>query len=114
MRFARIILLSGLLMTSAAALSFGMANPGYISNTLIGKPAADFNLDTLKSKNVNMTQYRSGKKAIIFFWATWCPHCQLELKRLNGMQSELASHGIRIITVSLGEERKTVENYINH
>jgi peroxiredoxin len=112
MRYARIFVLSGFLATTAVALSFGMANPGYISNTLIGKPATDFTLDTTKSKNVNMTKYRGGKKAIIFFWATWCPHCRVELKRLNEKQDEFAAQGIKPVIVSLGEERGVVESYL--
>ncbi len=112
MSYARILVLSGILLTTAVGLSFGMANPGYIGNTLIGKPAADFTLDTLTSKNVNMTQYRNGKKAIMFFWATWCPHCRVELKRLNELQGEMASKGIQSIVVSLGEERGVVDAYM--
>jgi peroxiredoxin len=113
MRYVATLIVCGILMTTAVSLSFGMANPAYITNTLIGKPAADFTLETLKDKKVNMTKYRDGKKAIIFLWATWCPHCRVELKRINEMQDEMAAKGIKIILVSLGEEKETVRSYIN-
>jgi len=113
MRQVRTLFLSVVLTMSAVSLSFAMANPGFVNQTLIGKPAADFTLNTLKEKNVNMTKYRGGQKAIIFLWATWCPHCRTELKRLNQMQDEMAAKGIKIILVSLGESYGTVKNYID-
>jgi peroxiredoxin len=112
MQYVRIFILSCLLMTTAAVVSFGMANPGYIGSTLIGKPAADFTLNTLKEQNVNLTQYRDGKKAIIFFWATWCPHCRTELKRLAQIHQEIEAKGIKLVVISLGEQRDTVEAYV--
>jgi peroxiredoxin len=113
MRQVRTLFLAGILSAAVVSLSFAMGNPGVINETIIGKPATDFTLNTLKEKNVNMTKYRDGKKAIIFFWATWCPHCRVELKRLSEMQDELTSKGIKIILVSLGEEKETVQEYIN-
>ncbi len=113
MRYVKILFLSFFLMTTAVALSYAMANPGYIGSTLIGKPAADFTLDTLKEKGVNLTKYRDGKKAIIFFWATWCPHCRVELKRLAEIHQDIEAKGIKLIVISLGEQRNTVEAYID-
>ena len=112
MRHTRVLVLCGLLMTAVASLSFAMGNPGFINETLVGKPAADFTLNTLKEKNVNMTKYRGGQKAILFFWATWCPHCRVELKRLNELHDEIAAKGIKIILVSLGESKETVQEFI--
>ena len=113
MRYVRILFLTAIVWTMTVPLSFAMGNPGYINQTLIGKPATDFTLNTLKDKNVNMTKYRGGKKAIIFVWATWCPHCREELQRLSTLEQELTSKGIRIILVNLGEDKATVQNYID-
>jgi peroxiredoxin len=113
MRFVRILFLSCVLTTATVAMSFAMANPGYIGSTLIGKPAADFTLNTLREQNVNMTKYRDGKKAIIFFWATWCPHCRTELKRLAEIHKDIEAKGIKLIIISVGEQRDTVQAYID-
>jgi peroxiredoxin len=112
MRFVRILSLSVMLAAAGVSLSFAMGSPGFINQTSVGKPAADFTLDTLKDKNVNFTKYRNGQKAIIFFWATWCPHCRVELKRLNEMQDEFSSKGIKVVLVSVGEDRETVQSYM--
>jgi peroxiredoxin len=112
MRYAKTVLLSCLLLLMVVVPSWAMGNSSYISQTLVGKPAADFTLDTLKDKAVNMTKYRDGKKAILFFWATWCPHCRVELKRLNELKDDFKAKGIQIILVSLGEPKETVQEYI--
>jgi peroxiredoxin len=112
MRSIRTLILSVILLTAAVGLAFAMGDQNYIGQTLIGKPATDFTLNTLKDKSVNMTQYRDGKKAILFFWATWCPHCRDELKRLNDIKEEIASKGIKVILVDLGEDKDTVQEFM--
>ena len=84
----------------------------FFENPLTGKPAPDFTLSTLNEKAVNMTQYRSGQKAIIFFWATWCPHCRIALKELNQDSARIQDQGIKIIIIDLGEDKEQVEAHI--
>jgi peroxiredoxin len=80
--------------------------------TPVNHTADDFTLDTTKSSHVNMTSYRAGKKAIIFFWATWCPHCREAIKDLNTRIDDLKTKGIVIILVDLGESKENVEAYL--
>ncbi len=84
----------------------------FLENPNVGSPAPDFTLDTLKEKNVNMTKYREGKNAIIFFWATWCPHCREALKNLNNNAAQLQDKGIKVILVDLGETVQEVRQHI--
>jgi peroxiredoxin len=81
-------------------------------NPLIGKQAPDFKLATLKSGEVSMTDFREGKSAIIFFWATWCPHCRTQLKELDKKKEELSRKGIKIILVDLQEPVRQVASYM--
>ena len=83
----------------------------FLKDQNIGKMAPDFTLDTLGAKNVNMTRLREGKKAIVFFWATWCPHCRMALKDLNGMAKDIEKKNIRLILVDLGETPDQVIQY---
>ncbi len=112
MRSFKVLVFIGLLLVAGASMAFAMGDSGVIQQTLIGKPAADFTLNTVQGNKVNMTEYRGGKKAVIFFWATWCPHCRVELKRLGGLRDELAAKGIQMIVVSLGEDKNTVQDYL--
>jgi len=84
----------------------------FFDNPLTGKPAPDFTLSTLNGKAVNMTQYRNNQKAIIFFWATWCPHCRVALKELNQDMSKIQSQGIKLIVIDLGEDEYQVRSYV--
>ncbi len=84
----------------------------FLANQNIGKPAPDFTLQTTQGKEINMTQYRNGKKAVIFFWATWCPHCRVALKALNQDRSAIEAKGIKIILIDLGESAQEVSAHL--
>ncbi len=94
----------------AQFFNVGMENP------LTGKNAPEFNLPTLSGKKMNLTQYRAGKSAIVFFWATWCPNCYEKLVELSKDAGELKNKQIQVILVDIGENTKTVESYMkkNH
>ena len=72
-------------------------------NPLAGQPAPDFTLPTLSGQVKNMTEYRNGRSAIIFFWATWCPHCRKQIKELAQQRSDIEGKGIKIILVDIDE-----------
>ena len=82
-------------------------------NSLVGQVAPDFTLKTTSGQEVNMTHYRSGRPAMIFFWATWCPHCRKQLKELTQNRQEIESNGIKIILVDVGESLEKVSEYVN-
>ena len=87
MRFFQLFFWLLVVLVTMPSMTYAMGDGSFMTQTLIGKPAPDFTLDTLSAKQVNMTSYRSGKKAIIFFWATWCPHCRVQLKELNARRA---------------------------
>ncbi|MBP9853739.1 MAG: TlpA family protein disulfide reductase, partial [Candidatus Omnitrophica bacterium] len=85
----------------------------FMDRGLTGQAAPDFTLNTTENNNVNFTQYRNGQKAIVFFWATWCPHCRTQLKGLNEKKDQLAKENIKLVLISVGEDKKQVENHLN-
>lgn len=84
----------------------------FFENPLLGESAPDFTLNTLKQQGVNLTAYRAGQPAILFFWATWCPHCREQLTVLHQQSPGLAAKGIRIVLVDLGEPAPQVQSYM--
>lgn len=94
------------LSPSARAQFFFMENP------LVGQSAPDFILKTLNGGKVNMTKFRDNKSAIIFFWATWCPHCREALKELNKNLANIEGKGIKVILMDVGEPEKQVQRYL--
>ncbi len=83
----------------------------FLKSQNTGKPAADFTLKNLKGEDVNMTAYRDGKRAIIFFWATWCPHCREALEHLNKNFAEIEKKNIKVILVDVGEGAADVSEH---
>jgi peroxiredoxin len=99
-----------------ALLSFvvvrSCGSSGQKQNILIGRPAPDFTLWTLSGAEVNMTQLRDGKPALIFFWATWCPHCRGQLQALAQKHHDIEQKGIKIILVDIAEDPREVGAYL--
>ena len=83
-----------------------------MENPLLNEKAPDFTLNNMKGEKVNFAQYRDHKPTILFFWATWCPHCRQELKELNKAKNEILQKGIKILLVDVGEDAAQVNKYV--
>jgi peroxiredoxin len=79
---------------------------------LAGKPVPEFSLKGLDGKEQPFNQFRDGKRAIIFFWATWCPHCRKQLTTMNKEMEALAKDNIKLAAVDLGEKGDLVRSFI--
>jgi len=107
------LLLKIFILTAAFVLIIKSCSPLNVPNPLDGQLAPDFTLMMTSGKEVSMTQYRDGQPAMIFFWATWCPHCRTQLKELTRNRQEIEANGITIILVDVGESLQTVKEYID-
>lgn len=105
------------LLLAAGVFFFGSLQASgqffFMKNENIGKPVKEFNLKLLGGKEASLTDFREGKKAIVFFWATWCPHCRTELSKLNEKKSEIDSLGIKLVLVDVGESSEVVAQYFD-
>lgn len=84
----------------------------FFENPLINEKAPEFELPNLSGDKITLSEYRGGKSAIVFFWATWCPHCRVQLKELNGMNAQMEEKGIKVVLVDLGENASLVKKYV--
>ncbi|HLF18262.1 MAG TPA: TlpA disulfide reductase family protein [Candidatus Omnitrophota bacterium] len=103
-----LIICSAMLFAAPAQAQFFV-----FENPLVGKQAPDFTASTLNSGKISMSQFRDGQSAIIFFWATWCPHCRKQLKELAEKKQELTQKGIKIILVDIQENAQQVKGYMD-
>jgi len=78
---------------------------------LIGQPAPDAILPKTDGTSVSVISSRHGQKAIIIFWATWCPHCYEDLGTVNAHIAQAEQKGIKIILVDIGETKDVVKDY---
>lgn len=74
--------------------------------------AADFILKDLDGKEIALSDLR-GKKIFLNFWATWCPPCKLEMPDIEKLYQETKDKNLISIAVNLGEDEKTVREFIN-
>lgn len=109
----KIICLAFMLSLSATSFhpSLAMGQFFFLEDESVGKPAKDFTLKTVGGAPVSLTDFRQGGKAIIFFWAIWCPHCRRELTELNKNKAALEQKGIKIVLVDVGEQEEVVRRY---
>ncbi len=110
----KLIVLSFALCASSVAL--GMGNmPFQVSEQKSGGLAPEFNLETASGGGVkSLTEARDGKKTVLFFWATWCPHCRTGIAHLNERLDVLHQEGINVVLVSVGETKEEVAAYLQH
>lgn len=104
-----------LLALTGGAVPVVRATGQYLAfeNPLLGKPAPDFTLKTLGAGDVNLAAFRAQGPALIFFWATWCPHCREQLAELSPRIDEIEQKGIKVLLLDLGENEETVKKYVS-
>jgi peroxiredoxin len=103
------------LMLGAFALTpiLSQAQFFVMDNPLVNQKIPDFTLNNTKGAKVNLAQYRDNQPTIVFFWATWCPHCREQIKELNKNKDKISGQGIKILLVDVGEDAAQVNKYVS-
>lgn len=83
----------------ALVMLLAMSAGSYAVN--IGDKAPDFTLDSIKdSGQITLSDYYD-KPTVLVFWASWCPHCRVELPTLQRLYDEYGDHGAHFVGVDL-------------
>jgi peroxiredoxin len=106
-KFLMSLVLLSLMFTGLAQAQFFVAD-----EPLVGKPVPEFSLKGLDGKEQPFNQFRNGKKTIIFFWATWCPHCRKQMTMMNQEMEALAKDNVKLAAVDLGEKGDLVRSFV--
>ena len=72
--------------------------------------APDFSITDLSGQTLQLSRYR-GKVVLLNFWATWCAPCRSEIPRFVDLQNKYDGQGLRIIGISLDDDRKSVHTF---
>jgi peroxiredoxin len=75
------------------------------------KAVADFSAQDLNGGKARLSDQK-GKVVLLNFWATWCPPCRAEMPALEGLWSKEKGAAFTIMGISVGEEAKTVKDFI--
>ncbi len=71
----------------------------------------DFELEDLNGNKISLSDYK-GKKVYLNFWATWCPPCKAEMPDMEKLYQETKDNGLIMLAVNVGEDKKTVQSFI--
>lgn len=99
---------------TATDSSVPTAQQDIAATTLIhaGDVAPDFTVEMLDGSRITLSALR-GKVVLVNFWATWCPPCRQEMSHLQkDVIDRFAGKDLVVLPISRGEERKTVETFI--
>ena len=75
------------------------------------EPAPRFNATTTAGEKFNNDSIK-GKVVLLEFWTTWCGYCLKEAPIVDQLNDEFAQKGLVILTVNVGESKKTVKKYL--
>lgn len=113
MKFLARIMVCSVLFLSILGASHAMGQFFMFESPLVGEKAPDFSLKTAGGQEINLTKFRENQSAMLFFWATWCPHCREQLQELTaGKGKEMQDKGIKILLVDIGETADDVRAYV--
>ena len=80
-------------------------------NSLMGKPAPDFQLTGLDGQPVSLSDLK-GSPVLINFWATWCPYCVEEMPYLQQIYEKWQLMGLVLLAINIGESSSDVEKFM--
>ncbi len=72
------------------------------SADIVGKPAPDFALRSLKGPSMRLSEHL-GEVVIINFWATWCGPCRQEMPLLDELYGKYQLAGLILLSVNIDE-----------
>ena len=72
-----------------------IAVEAFLTRGAVGMMAPAIESTTIDKQPFSLQQFK-GKPAIVHFWATWCPMCQLEQSMLDNIADDVA-----IITIAM-------------
>jgi len=76
------------------------------------KQAPDFTLKDANGATVHLSDYK-GKGVLLYFWATWCGPCKVEIPWFMEFEQQFKDRGFAVLGVSMDEDGWTlVKPYI--
>jgi len=95
-------------------MHFAKAQVLFFPNKLIEGEAPDFFEKTVKGKEFTFDKvYRKNKNIVLFFWATWCPHCRTAIANFPKQLPELKKQNIEMVLINVGEDKNVVKRYLS-
>ncbi len=113
---SKLILLVALLVAVGAIIMFLPTTQETVEENIaavaVDDDAPAFSVEMTSGETITLESLR-GKVVLLNFWATWCPPCREELKRVQeDIIDRFQDRDLVFIPISRGEERATVEAFL--
>ena len=72
--------------------------------------APDFTLTAMNDSIYTLSKLE-GKVVLIYFWATWCGPCRMEIPEFNEMHKSYHEKGLEILGISVSDNKKQLKNF---
>lgn len=76
--------------------------------------APDWSLSTSEGRHVEFHAEARGAPAVLFFWASWCPHCGAALPHMEALYQEFAPRGVHFYAMNIWEDGDAVAYFAKH
>jgi peroxiredoxin len=104
--FSLFVVWTGFSMTGCAQAQ------NMFGGSLSGQEAPDITLPKSNGGSSSFRSVMSGKKAVMIFWTTWCPHCLEQLRTISQNRARLDEQGIALLLVNIGESPAQVQRFL--
>lgn len=91
-----------LLIASAAAGENEHMLLAWSANASSGRIAPDFELKDLDGNVLRLSQFNGKKPVLLYFWATWCPHCVASRPDIAAFREKVPESELQILGINVG------------
>lgn len=92
--------------TAAGLIAVAVAAPGS-AKALKGQLPPDFTGTALDGRKIRLSDFRGKNPVVLNFYADFCAPCRKEFPRLKELDQTFGPKGLKIVSVSMDEERQT-------
>jgi cytochrome c biogenesis protein CcmG, thiol:disulfide interchange protein DsbE len=96
---------------SCSEAAAGCATGDAATEAVVRDTAPDFTLPTADGGSVTLSYLLAERPVLLDFWASWCPHCQRNMPRLQELHARYGDR-VAILGVNMKEDGDAVRAFL--
>jgi len=91
-------------LISTACFSTAISAAAQASGAVVSeaKSAPDFEVPDLNGSAVALSRFKGNKPVLVYFWATWCPHCIAVRPAVIKLRNEIPKGDLEVLAINVG------------